>query len=175
MDGSKFMRLDTRFLGSDGKIFGESTNRIKIPHFPGARRIDFLPAYPLRYHHNYDEMFRELVENGRRFISLHGSHHLQYQGFAFFFDDEGEIVKRHVDGRIMVDPVGFREHNPGHPQPAVRNVNPRQETSGPSNWTGSFSLETVVLQDEDFLICGSTVPGFCLGSKKFRKSRQFRE
>jgi hypothetical protein len=169
------MRLDTRFLGSDGKIFGESTNRIKIPHFPGARRIDFLPAYPLRYHHNYDEMFRELVENGRRFISLHGSHHLQYQGFAFFFDDEGEIVKRHVDGRIMVDPVGFREHNPGHPQPAVRNVNPRQETSGPSNWTGSFSLETVVLQDEDFLICGSTVPGFCLGSKKFRKSRQFRE
>ncbi|EXL66523.1 hypothetical protein FOPG_17297 [Fusarium oxysporum f. sp. conglutinans race 2 54008] len=147
MDGSKFMRLDTRFLGTDGKIFSESTNRIKIPHFPGARRIDFLPAYPLRYHHTYDEMFRELVENGHRFISLHGSHHLQYQGFAFFFDDEGEIVKRHVNGRIMVNPVGFREHNPGHPQPTVRNVNPRQETSGPSNWTGSFSLETVVLQD----------------------------
>ncbi|KAL9564040.1 hypothetical protein ACKAV7_011814 [Fusarium commune] len=146
MDGSKFMRLDTRFLGTDEKIFGESTNRIKIPHFPGARRIDFLPAYPLPYHQNYDEMFRELVENGRRFISLHGSHHLQYQGFPFFFDDEVESVKRHVDGRIMVDPVGFREHNPGHPQPTVRNVNPRQETSGPSNWTGSFSLETVVFK-----------------------------
>ncbi|KAH7150680.1 hypothetical protein DER46DRAFT_628650 [Fusarium sp. MPI-SDFR-AT-0072] len=157
MDGSKFMRLDTRFLGTDEKIFGESTNRIKIPHFPGARRIDFLPAYPLPYHQNYDEMFRELVENGRRFISLHGSHHLQYQEFPFFFDDEVESVKRHVDGRIMVDPVGFREHNPGHPQPTVRNVNPRQEISGPSNWTGSFN----------FLICGSTVPGFCLGSKKF--------
>ncbi|KAH7230074.1 P-loop containing nucleoside triphosphate hydrolase protein [Fusarium redolens] len=167
MDGSKFVRLDTRFLGTDGKIFGEATNRIKIPHFPGARRIDFLPAYPLRYHHNYDEIFRELVENGRRFISLHGSHHLQYRGFAFFFDDEGEIVKRHVDGRIMVDPVGFREHYPGHPQPTVRNVNPIQETPGPSNWTGSFSSETVVLQDEDFLICGPTVLGFCLGSKKF--------
>ncbi|KAH7153745.1 P-loop containing nucleoside triphosphate hydrolase protein [Fusarium sp. MPI-SDFR-AT-0072] len=167
MDGSKFMRLDTRFLGTDGKIFGEATNKIKIPHFPGARRIDFLPAYPLRYHHNYDEIFRELVENGRRFISLHGSHHLQYRGFAFFFNDEGEIVKRHVDERIMVDPVGFREHNPGHPQPTVRNVNPIQETPGPSNWTGSFSSETVVLQDEDFLICGPTVLGFCLGGKKF--------
>ncbi|KAG7409864.1 hypothetical protein Forpe1208_v010852 [Fusarium oxysporum f. sp. rapae] len=146
MDGSKFMRLDTRFLGTDEKIFGESTNRIKIPHFPGARRIDFLPAYPLPYHQNYDEMFREPVENGRRFISLHGSHHLQYQGFLFFFDDEVESVKRHVDGRIMVDPVGFREHNPGHPQLTVRNVNPRQETSGSSNWTGSFSLETVVFK-----------------------------
>ncbi|KAG7408612.1 hypothetical protein Forpe1208_v012374 [Fusarium oxysporum f. sp. rapae] len=167
MDGSKFMRLDTRFLGTDGKIFGEATNRIKIPHFPGARRIDFLPAYPLRFHHNYDEIFRELVENGRRFISLHGSHHLQYRGFAFCFDDEGEIVKRHVDGRIMVDPVGFREHNPGHPQPTVRNVNPIQETPRPSNWTGSFSSETVVLQDEDFLICGPTVLGFCHGGKKF--------
>ncbi|KAH7230146.1 P-loop containing nucleoside triphosphate hydrolase protein [Fusarium redolens] len=157
MDGTKFMRLDTRFLGTDGKIFGEAINRIKIPHFPGARRIDFLPAYPLRYHHNYDEIFRELVENGHRFISLHGSHHLQYRGFAFFFDDEGEIMKRHVNGRIMVDAVGFREHNPGHPQPTVRNVNPIQETSGPSNWTGSFN----------FLICGPTVLGFCLGSKKF--------
>ncbi|KAG4269058.1 hypothetical protein FPRO04_12290 [Fusarium proliferatum] len=167
MDGSKFMRLDTRFLGTDGKIFGEATNKIKIPHFPGARRIDFLPAYPLRYHHNYDEIFRELVENGRRFISLHGSHHLQYRGFAFSFDDEGEIVKRHVDERIMVDSVGFREHNPGHPQPTVRNVNPIQETPGPTNWTGSFSSETVVLQDEDFLICGPTVLGFCLGGKKF--------
>ncbi|KAF5696898.1 AAA family [Fusarium globosum] len=167
MDGSKFIRLDTRFLGTDGKIFGEATNKIKIPHFPGARRIDFLLAYPLRYHHNYDEIFQELVENGRRFISLHGSHHLQYRGFAFFFDDQGEIVKRHVDGRIMVDPVGFREHYPGHPQPTVRNVNPIQETPGPSNWTGSFSSETVVLQDEDFLICGPTVLGFCLGGKKF--------
>ncbi|KAG5806389.1 hypothetical protein H9Q74_006290 [Fusarium xylarioides] len=130
-------------------------------------RIDFLPAYPLRYHHNYDEIFRELVKNGRRFISLHGSHHLKYQGFAFSFDDEGEIVKRHVNERIMVDPVGFREHNPGHPQPTVRNVSPIQETPGPSNWTGSFSSETVVLQDEDFLICGPTVLGFCLVGKKF--------
>jgi hypothetical protein len=163
VDGSKFMRLDTRFLGADGKVFGEANNRIKIPHFPGARRIDFLPAYPLRYHYNYDEIFRELAENGRRFISLHGSHHVQYRGFAFCFDDEGEIVKRHVDRRI----------SPGHPQPTVRNVNPIEETIGPSNWTGSFSSETVVLQDEDFLICGPTVLGFCLGGKKFRKSRQF--
>uniref|UniRef100_A0A0B7KEQ8 AAA+ ATPase domain-containing protein n=1 Tax=Bionectria ochroleuca TaxID=29856 RepID=A0A0B7KEQ8_BIOOC len=157
VDGSKFMRLDTRFLGADGKVFGEANNRIKIPHFPGARRIDFLPAYPLRYHYNYDEIFRELAENGRRFISLHGSHHVQYRGFAFCFDDEGEIVKRHVDRRI----------SPGHPQPTVRNVNPIEETIGPSNWTGSFSSETVVLQDEDFLICGPTVLGFCLGGKKF--------
>ncbi|KAI3572191.1 hypothetical protein IWW34DRAFT_824470 [Fusarium oxysporum f. sp. albedinis] len=167
MDGSKFIRLDTRFLGTDGEIFGEAIHKIKLPHFSGARRIDFLPAYPLRYHPNYDEIFRELVENGRRFISLHGNHHLHHRGFAFFFDNEGEIVKRHVDGRIMVDPIGFREHNPGHPQPTVRNVNPIQESTGPSNWIGSFSSETVVLQDEDFLICGPTVLGFCLDGKKF--------
>ncbi|KAG5782903.1 hypothetical protein H9Q73_003440 [Fusarium xylarioides] len=164
---NQFIFIARDRISTDRKIFGEATNKIKIPHFPGARRIDFLPAYPLRYHHNYDEIFRELVKNGRRFISLHGSHHLKYQGFAFSFDDEGEIVKRHVNERIMVDPVGFREHNPGHPQPTVRNVSPIQETPGPSNWTGSFSSETVVLQDEDFLICGPTVLGFCLVGKKF--------
>ncbi|KID83796.1 MYB DNA-binding domain-containing protein, partial [Metarhizium majus ARSEF 297] len=139
MDGSKFMRLDTRFLGTDGKIFGEATNRIKIPPFPGARRIDFLPAYPLRYHHNYDEIFRELVENGRRFISRMAVIIFNPEDLPFF----------------------------SMTRPTVRNVNPIQETPGPSNWTGSFSSETVVLQDEDFLICGPTVLGFCLGSKKF--------
>ncbi|KAF5689154.1 AAA family [Fusarium denticulatum] len=167
IDGSRFMRLDTRFMGNNGKNFGEAINRIKIPYFPGARRIDFLPAYPLRYHHNYDEICQELAENGRRFFSLHGIHNVQYRGFAFSFDNEGEIVKRHVEGRIMVDPVGFRKHNPNHPQPTIQNVNPIQETSGPFNWTESFGSETMASQDEEFLICGPTVLGFCLDNNKF--------
>ncbi|RMJ01514.1 hypothetical protein CDV36_015747, partial [Fusarium kuroshium] len=64
LDGSKFFRLETRFLATNGKFFGESTTRTKIPFFQGAKRIDFLPAYPLHYHQDYDGITQELIENG---------------------------------------------------------------------------------------------------------------
>ncbi|RTE68614.1 hypothetical protein BHE90_017007 [Fusarium euwallaceae] len=241
LDGSKFFRLETRFLGTNGKFFGESTTRTKIPFFRGAKRIDFLPAYPLQYHWDYDGITQELIENGRRFISLAGIHHRQYKGTAFYVDDEGDIVKRHVDGRIMVDGVGFQEQNPGHPQSVVRKINPRQSTPTPtgtvntslqpsashpfdfqapclydqpcdgvkmppvpsvshplefqapclydrpfdgvsplpsvshlpdfqapsSDWTGLLSSDSKELENEDLLICGPTVLGFCLSRKAF--------
>ncbi|KAM5353455.1 hypothetical protein ACJ41O_000105 [Fusarium nematophilum] len=54
MDGTKFFRLETRYLGTNGKFFGESTCKTKIPFFRGAKKIDFLPAYPLQYHHTFE-------------------------------------------------------------------------------------------------------------------------
>ncbi|RSL40789.1 hypothetical protein CEP54_016019, partial [Fusarium duplospermum] len=214
LDGSKFFRLETRFLGTNGKFFGESTTRIKIPFFKGAKRIDFLPAYPLQYHQDYDGTVQELIKNGRRFISLAGIHHRQYKGLAFYVNNKGEIIKHHVDGRIVVDAVGFKEEKPGHPQPVVRKANPRQSTANPtgtvdkfpqpsvshpldfqapclydrpfdgvgplpsgphllncqapsSDWTGLLSSDSKELEDEDLLICGPTVLGFCLSDKTF--------
>ena len=218
MDGSKFLCLETRFLATNGKFYGESTTRINIPFFQGAKRIDFLPAYPLQYHQDCDGIAQKLIENGRRFISLDGIHHRQYEGVAFYVNNKGEIVKHHVDGRIMVDAVGFREQKPGHPQPVVRKTNPRQSTPTPtstvdtflrpsasrpfdfqapclydqpydgvtmspkpsashlpdsqassSDWTGLLSSDSKELEDEDLLICGPTVLGFCLSAKMFRK------
>ncbi|KAM5357115.1 hypothetical protein ACJZ2D_016600 [Fusarium nematophilum] len=167
MDGTKFFRLETRYLGTNGKFFGESTCKTKIPFFRGAKKIDFLPAYPLQYHHTCEGVTQELIENGHRFMSLAGIHHCQYKGIAFYVDDEGDIVKRHVDGRIIVDRVGFQEQKPGHPQSVVRKANPRQSTSAPSEWTGLFSSDSKKLGDEDLLVCGPTVLGFCLSRKAF--------
>ncbi|KAG4255570.1 hypothetical protein FPRO03_14081 [Fusarium proliferatum] len=72
-------------------------------------------------------------------------------------------VKKLVENKLGDNRPASTEN----PEPTVRNVNPIQETPGPSNWTGPFSSEPVVLQDQDFLICGPTVLGFCLGGKKF--------
>lgn len=218
LDGSKFLCLETRFLETNGKFFGESTTRINIPFFQGAKRIDFLPAYPLQYHQDCDGIAQKLIENGRRFISLAGIHHRQYEGVAFYVNNKREIVKHHVDGRIMVDAVGFKEQNPGHPQPVVRKANPRQPTPTPtgtvrtlprpsashpfdfqapclydqpcdgvkmplvqsvshlpdfqapsSDGTGLLGSDSKELENEDLLICGPTVLGFCLSRKTFCK------
>ena len=172
MDGSKYLRLETRFLGTDGKLLGEASSSSQIPRFPGARRIDFLPAYPLKYHPDFEELSRKLIHSGRRFVSLIGIHHCQYDGKAFYVDDEDEIVRRYVQGRIMVDSVCFQEQNPFHPQPDVRKVSPRQSMDLQSGWTGlSGNPDSTNLEDRDFLICSPTVLGFCLTTKTFREKR----
>lgn len=103
MDGSKFMHLETRLLSTNGKFLGEASDKSRIPFFRGAKRIELLPVYPLQYHPNRERVARELTQCGRRFVSLIRAHHRQYVGMAFYVDKEGEIVKRHVKGRIMVD------------------------------------------------------------------------
>lgn len=166
MDGSKFIRLETRFLSSSGKLLGEASGSSKIPFFRGAKRIEFLPAYPLQYHPDHERVAGELTECGRRFVSLFGIHHRQYEGTAFYVDNEGEVLKRHVKGRIMVDAVCFQEQNPNHPVPRIRNARPRLSDTGPgepTSYDGAAQLE-----EKDFLICSPTVLGFCLGTKTFR-------
>ena len=169
MDGSKFMHLETRYMSTDGKLFGEATSSSKIPYFRGAKRIEFLPAFPLRYHPDHEKVKKELVEYGRRFVSLNSVHHRQYEGKAFYIGKKGEVVRRYVKGRIMMDTVCFQEQNPGHPVPFVRKSSPRQSISEPSDWTGHPDSILDQLEDQDFLICGPTVLGFCLTSKALRK------
>ncbi|KID73422.1 ATPase family AAA domain-containing protein 3C [Metarhizium brunneum] len=167
MDGSKFMHLETRFLSTNGKFLGEASDRSRIPFFRGAKRIELLPAYPLQYHPNRERVARELTQCGRRFVSLIGAHHRQYIGTAFYVDKEGEIVKRHVKGRIMVDAVCFQEQNPNHPVPRVRNVRPRLSDIGPGETASLEHLDVAQLEEIDLLICSATVLGFCLGTKTF--------
>lgn len=54
MSGSKFMHIQTRYLGSDGKTLGEVTSSSSIPIFSGETAIELLTVYPLQYHPEKD-------------------------------------------------------------------------------------------------------------------------
>ncbi|ORY59946.1 uncharacterized protein BCR38DRAFT_412162 [Pseudomassariella vexata] len=87
VSGSKFIRLETRYLGSDGESLGEVTTSSSIAVFRGAMRIELLPAYPLQYHPEVKEIRSQLVECGRKFVSLLGIHHRRYTGRALLVWD----------------------------------------------------------------------------------------
>jgi len=170
MDGSKYMYVEGCYLNSDGKALGEATTGIKIPIFRGAKRIQHLPAYPLQYHAEKETVRRELIRCGRDFVSLMGIHYRDYEGKAFFINDKGIIVGRHVRGRIMVDAIGFQESRPDYPCPRVHKVMKRHAWGPPPDIAAQIKLEDVrpdQLEDHDFLICSPTVFGFSLGSKAF--------
>jgi hypothetical protein len=161
-DGSRYLHLSTRCLNSDGRVLGETTVGIEIDIFRGARRIELLSAYPLEYHPEPDTTRRQLIEYGRQYVSLMGIHHRQYEGTAFYFDDEGEIVRRYIQGRIMVDAMCFQENKPNYPCPRVQKGRPKFSVLGQCATIKLENLDPDQLRENEFLICAPTVLGFLL-------------
>lgn len=119
LERGKFFQLDCHYIDYDGKTFGEANAVLEIEEFRGARRIDSLRVFPLAYHED-EEMVREkLIERGRKFGSLKGTHYKFYKGLAFFKRKKG-AVRLNVSGRIMVDPNTFRRINPNYRMSPVR-------------------------------------------------------
>lgn len=167
-DGSRYLHVSTRCLNSDGRVLGETTVGIEIDIFRGAKRIELLSVYPLECHPEPDTTRRQLIQYGREYVSLIGIHHRQYDGTAFYIDDEGEIVRRYIQGRIMVDAICFQENKPNYPCPRVQKVRPKYSVLGQCAMIKLENLDPDQLTENGFLICAPTVLGFCLKTKTFR-------
>ncbi|KAK0628680.1 P-loop containing nucleoside triphosphate hydrolase protein [Bombardia bombarda] len=166
-DGSRYLHINARYLGTDGTVLGETTVGIEIDYFRGAKRIESLSTYPLQFHPEAAEVRGQLIACGRKFASLMGIHHQQYKGKAFYIDDEGDIVRRQVKGRVMVDAIGFQENKPNYPYPRVHKVRPRYSVLGPCATIKPANLDPNRLSADELLICSPTVLGFCLTGKIF--------
>src|SRR2546421_5123201 len=71
----KYYSLSCKYRGFNGTVFGETAIEIQIQKFNGVRWIETLAAFPFPYHPRQYAVKAELVECGRRFITLMGSHH----------------------------------------------------------------------------------------------------
>ena len=183
----KFYILQCRYLDFNGKVLGEVISNLLIPDFRGAKPITSLEAFPLKYHQEMAKVKSELIERGRRFASLKGIHHTAYQGLAHQ-KRKGEPFKFSVKGRIMVDPIAFKEHNPNYERPRVDGLSGRDilgirndvlndilaEGLGLTDdiKQGGDKNKTSEMKDEEFLVCGPTVLGFSLDRRAWGKSSQ---
>ena len=175
VDGSKYHCLECRYLDFNGTTFGEALTHISIPKFRGTKRINTLKAFPLQYHQDTRTVKAELIECGRKFISLMGAHHRHCRGEAFIMEKDGP-VQFSLNYRIIVDAAFFRTNNPNYSRPRIEErADTRSDESTilysePSSETKidqvkSTDLEPTEMQERDLLICCPTVPGFSLGLK----------
>ena len=112
----KYFNMECRYLDYDGQVFGEASMDIPIVKFRGKKRISTLKGYPLRYHPDEKRMKTQLVERGRKFISMLGAYHRHCRGTAFYIKDR-EVIRVSVNSRIMLDAAFFRKMNPSYPRP----------------------------------------------------------
>ncbi|KAL8408299.1 hypothetical protein RB594_006918 [Gaeumannomyces avenae] len=121
---SNFMKgnyyfIDGKYFEYDGKQFGFGTQVGEVSEFRGARKITSLGVYPLAYHKNEDQLRKDLIERGKKFVALAGVHYRAHQGMAYY-KKRKSIIKVNINGRVMIDPSTHRRINPNYPISHVR-------------------------------------------------------
>lgn len=109
----EWYNIEGRYLEYDGKTWGMGTMDCDVPGFKGARKISSLNCYPLKYHKNESKLRAELIERGKKFVSLQGVNYRSHEGMAFY-KKRKQIIKVNINGRIMVDPAIHRRILPNY-------------------------------------------------------------
>lgn len=118
---------------------------IEVPEFKGPRNISSLACYPLKYHNDSEKLKEQLIERGKKFVSLKGMQYRFHKGMAFY-KRKRQIVKVNINGRVMVDPAIHRRINPNYPISTVKAADPdiiddADDESEDSSCCGSSSDE----------------------------------
>ncbi|KJR88314.1 ATPase, AAA family protein [Sporothrix schenckii 1099-18] len=114
-----FYYIEGKYFEYDGKRFGFGSVADEIDEFRGARKITSLPVYPLEYHKNEEQLRKDLIERGKKFVALSGVQYKNYDGMAYY-KKKKTAVKVNISGRIMIDSSIHRRINPNYPISLIR-------------------------------------------------------
>ncbi|CCU75350.1 ATPase [Blumeria hordei DH14] len=124
----EWYNIEGRYLEYDGKSWGMGIMNCDVPAFKGARKITSLNCYPLEYHKNEKKLRVELVERGKKFVSLQGVNYKSHEGMAYY-KKRKQVVKVNINGRIMIDPAIHRRVLPNYNVSTVRPKTPDHSES----------------------------------------------
>lgn len=116
---SSLIHASQQYFEYDGKQFGFGTQFEEVPEFRGARKITSLSVYPLSFHKTEEQVRKDLIERGKKFVSLAGVNYRAHHGMAYY-KKKRSIVKVNINGRIMIDPSIHRRINPNYPISHIR-------------------------------------------------------
>lgn len=103
--------IEGHYLQHDGKKFGHSDFEVAIDSFKGTREIAKLAAYTLENCRDAAAVRSSLLARGKRFVALRSINIHCYEDIALVRQDE-VISKLPVNGRIVLDPLGYQNYNP---------------------------------------------------------------
>jgi hypothetical protein len=113
-----------------GVVAGRVQTVIFIKSIRGTVRIDSLDVYPARYHRDEKNLQEAIINRGKKWVSLIGLHHMQYEGIGALKCGD-KILRHSVKSRIMVDRATFRRLNANYQFPPA--VPPKVENTPPQN------------------------------------------
>jgi len=97
-------------------VVGRIQTIVYIRPMSGTVKIDSLDAYPLKFHADPEGLKETITKRGRKWVSLIGVHHKQFDGLAALKVGD-KLIKHNVRGRVMVDRATFRRLNSNYQMP----------------------------------------------------------
>lgn len=80
----EFYYVDGKYFEYDGKQFGHGHMVEEIGEFRGAKKITSFSCYPLSYHKHEEKVRRDLIERGKKFVTLSGVNYRSHHGMAYY-------------------------------------------------------------------------------------------
>ncbi|KAJ6576105.1 P-loop containing nucleoside triphosphate hydrolase protein [Mycena vulgaris] len=168
----EYVEADDDSSAAAAQQFGLATHSITIENFDGTRKITDLTTYPIKHHPAADRIKQKIIARGRKWSSLHGAHHKQYNGLVSRKLERGRLVVR-VDGRIMIDRGTFARSEPGYSRSTPRKgllglLWDEMEDDEPRRKKSNLSSVAVEdLKEDDLLMATPIVYGFSLTAKRW--------
>ncbi|RGP70879.1 hypothetical protein FLONG3_7335 [Fusarium longipes] len=154
----KRLVITTKVISFNGKEFVWEKKKLHIDSFVGNKPIRELRHYPIDKHPDPRSIEDSLMARGRKVLYFQGVKHCSYNGIALHVGDQGcpkEMQKHHVQGRILVDVVGYNRHHltkgnreNGDPEIEVADVVQRSNTPYRGN-AKSTNINQYRLSEED--------------------------
>ena len=98
--GSELYHVTCEQLDWSGKKFGLQKVSKKIDSYEGTRPVFGLPAMPLRFKPDADEIRNQHLDRGRKFEALRGYHFKAYEGPALGFADGAFGLQRQTRKKV---------------------------------------------------------------------------
>ncbi|KAK3384617.1 P-loop containing nucleoside triphosphate hydrolase protein [Lasiosphaeria ovina] len=97
-------------LRFNGEAFVWHDIDLEIAPWEGNKPITDLPYYPLSFMPDAEQTKKRLVERGKKVLEYQGLTYCLYSGIGIYHEDK-RLEKHNVDGRILIDVVGFNKHH----------------------------------------------------------------
>ncbi|KAK5996712.1 hypothetical protein PT974_02052 [Cladobotryum mycophilum] len=106
-----FLLVKVKVLKFNGEQFVWHNETLPIPMFEGNKPIRELEHFPLEFHPDPEGIRRRLIARGRKVLDLQGLQYRCYNGIALHYNEDCEIERHNVQGRVLIDVAGYNKYH----------------------------------------------------------------
>jgi len=75
-----YLNVEAEYIAHDGDNYGTVVDYFRVNRFKGVKYFTDLAVFPLKYHPDEAAIRKNLVERGRKFVSLQGQNYKFHKG-----------------------------------------------------------------------------------------------
>lgn len=169
------LQIKVKILKFNGEKFVWQERVLPVGEFDGNKPVLELGHYPLDFHQDAEDIKRRLTVRGRKVLDLQGLEYRLYNGIALY-DGRGCIEKHNVEGRILLDAVGYNKY---HLTQGKRENDKQAHVNNDQRRWGLYDTDSSSSSDSDTDLLDNESEKRAavrrLGEKDFQKNKQYME